>query len=118
MPSQIVTTLGSYATAPIQIVWATFIPSEEWQLQKRLADQIAQNVRRGRHDGTRMCVAKEPFDAGVLRERRSAAGAHRQRRHLDRALAGRRLDLEYTEHRQLVGLREVSNEVVDPCGEP
>jgi hypothetical protein len=73
MPSQIVTTFGSYATAPTQIVWPLVLPSlkfdippsafftevslsEQRHSQYRSRDELAQRVAGGCHDGACMGV--------------------------------------------------------------
>ena len=84
MPSQIVTTFGSYATAPTQIVRLMFgssaarriaqalqfsvlqsraRSSEQRHSQHSASDEFTQNVARRRHDGAGMGVTKQPFDA-------------------------------------------------------
>ena len=79
MPSQIVTTFGSYATAPTQIV-RLMLPfvygsivilvalrcSEQRHSQHRLADEFAQHVARRRHHSARMGIAEQALDGHVL----------------------------------------------------
>src|SRR5216683_3279208 len=92
MPSQIDTTLGSYATAPTQIVrlmvflplrcglgdWCGSIgkfarpaqpsqslislPSKKRHSQDRLRNELAKDVARRRHDGAGVSVAEQPLD--------------------------------------------------------
>src|SRR5215207_1894525 len=105
MPSQIVTTFGSYATAPSQIVlfiidfspgcapterghsvvdhqarrWTTIsctLRSEQRHSQGQPGNELAKYVARRRHHRTRMGVAEQSLDVHVLRECRASAYPH------------------------------------------
>src|SRR5215216_2535376 len=103
MPSQIVTTFGSYATAPTQIVRLMLLlalrlksmRSEQRYSQNGLADEVAQNIARRRHHCARMGIAEQSLDGKVLGKRGAAAHPHRRRRDGDRDLASSRLALEH-----------------------
>src|SRR5712671_2357011 len=128
MPSQIVTTFGSYATAPTQIVWP-LVPSsltfditpplsskrsEQRHSQYRSRDELAQDVTGGCHDGARMGIAKQAFDAHVLRERRAPASAHRGRGDANCDLASGGFCFEYTKYRRIPRPLEMINQIIDP----
>src|SRR6476646_3066826 len=115
MPSQIPTTLGSYATAPTQIVrlmiasrFTVFecdqlrpsaaknrsaIQSEQRNSQNGFADEFAQNIARRRHDGARLRVAEQSLDGQVLGKRSASANPHRCRGDGDGNITCRRLAL-------------------------
>src|SRR5205823_12681145 len=99
MPSQILTTFGSYATAPIQIVRlmiasrchprrsTTINPiralrggalsrSEQRYSQNGFADEFAQNVARRRHNGARMGIAEQSLDRQMLLKPGPSARPH------------------------------------------
>src|SRR5260370_40676658 len=93
MPSQIVTTFGSYARAPTQSVWPLILssltfdippplssprlsPSEQRHSQYRSCDELAQHVAGRCHDGACMGITAQAFDVHILRERRAPATAH------------------------------------------
>ena len=79
-PSQIVTTFGSYATAPSRNVvsLATVARSEQRQAADGLADEVVERVGGRRHDPRGARVAEAALDAELLAERRAAAHAHRE----------------------------------------
>src|SRR6516225_8630416 len=106
MPSQMVTTFGSYATAPTQIVLlmiavspefipaekgafghADFAPahcllllrSEERHSENHPRNELAKHVAGWRHHRTCMSIPKQSLDVHVLRECRAAAHPHRRR---------------------------------------
>src|SRR5205085_8106559 len=132
MPSQIVTTFGLYATAPTQIVLlivprdvlpemfrkallalATRLALEERHSQKQLGDELAQYVARWGHDGARVRIAEQAFDAHMLGERRTPANAHCCRGDGDGDIACRRFCFKHAQHGCLAGLLKMLNQIVD-----
>src|SRR5438067_2506304 len=109
MPSQMLTTFGSYATAPSRMVCVlmTCSRSEERETRQRLADEVLEVIDRRRHDPTRARVAEHALEAEVARKRGAPACLHREVGHLvggvqrgdarledeERRRRGRRLEL-------------------------
>src|SRR5690348_6733305 len=140
MPSQIPTTLGSYATAPTQIVrlmiasrfsgfecdqlrpstpkQAALSRSEQRNSQDGFADEFAQNVARWRHDGTRLRVAERSLDGQMLGKRSAAARPHCRRGNGDGNITCRRLALEHAQHGGIAGALQMIDKVVDARREP
>src|SRR5574337_233539 len=103
-PSQMVTTLGAYATAPITSVLPSMVSqsplkSEQRQAAHRLADEIVEHVRGRPHHRCGAGIAKMPLDPDLLAKRRAAAHAHRGVGDRERSLCGARLDLQHAQRR-------------------
>src|SRR5215831_9218489 len=98
MPSQIPTTFGSYATAPMVRV-SSMTHSEQRDAEERLADELAEHVHGRRHDRACVSIAEVALDGGVLGERGATARMHGAGGHPDRRLAGSGLHLQHAEHR-------------------
>src|SRR6187399_309221 len=73
-PLQMVTTFGSYATAPMSNV--IVVPSHQRHAEGGPADELVQRLGRRCHHPGRQRVAEQAFDAHLLTERRSAAQTH------------------------------------------
>src|SRR6185295_9416185 len=101
-----VTTFGSYATAPrtsgaLPDSFVSFMvapPSEQRQAADRLADEVIEEIGRRSHDAGGARVAEESLDADFLAEGLAAAGAHGEIEHLVRRLTRHRLALEDAQH--------------------
>src|SRR6266571_8658326 len=113
IPSQIVTTFGSYATAPTRMIGSLMGSSEERQAGQGPADEVLEVVDGGRHDPARAGVAEEALDGEVLREGRAAAGLHREVRDLDRRLDGREPGLQHVEGRRLRRLLDLAEGITE-----
>src|SRR5690349_548160 len=113
-PSQIVTTFGSYATAPSVSVLIAAPASEQREAAAGLPDEVVELVGRRRHDARRLRVAEDALDADLLAIRRAAADAHAELRHLERRLSRGGLAFEDAQHRVLAspfrGLDRVGHE--------
>src|SRR6266576_2822331 len=122
MPSQILTTFGSYATAPIQIVWLMIASrlsrSEQRYSQNGFADEFPQNVAGRRHDSARMGIAEQSLNGQMLGKRSASAPPHRRRGDGDGNIACRRLALEHAQHGGLSGALKVIDEIVDARRKP
>src|SRR5258705_9546599 len=142
MPSQILTTFGSYATAPIQIVWlmiasrlsrstlkciipiralpnrAALSRSEQRYSQNGFADELAQDVAGRRHNSARMGIAKQSLDGHMLGKRSASAHPHRRRGDGDGNVTCRRLALEHAQHGGIPGALKVIDEIVDARRKP
>src|SRR5258708_13179665 len=142
MPSQILTTFGSYATAPIQIVWlmiasrlsrstlkciipiralpnrAALSRSEQRYSQNGFADELAQDVACRRHNSTRMGIAKQSLDGHMLGKRSASAYPHRRRGDGDGNVTCRRLALEHAHHGGIPGPPKAIAETPHPPPKP
>src|SRR5262245_3901034 len=96
-PSQIGTTLASYATAPRMRSRMAKTRSEQGEAAHGLADEVVEHVGRRPHDERRAGVAEDSLDPHLLAKRRAAAHPHRQVGDLRRRLAGRGLALEHAQ---------------------
>src|SRR5882672_843314 len=102
MPSQIVTTFASYATAPMRIVSSAMAASEERQARQGPPDEVVEVVDGRRHHPARARVAEETLDGQVLREGGAAARLHGEVGHVDGGLERGETRLE-DEHGRLLG---------------
>src|SRR5713226_9580980 len=142
MPSQMLTTFGSYATAPTQIVRlmiASRLSSlifkcdrsrserdanvgigalEQRYSQNGLADELAQNIARRGHHSACMGVAEQSLDGHMLGKRGASAPAHRRRGDGDSDITRRRLALKHAQHGGFSGALKVIDEIVDARRKP
>src|SRR5262249_33298428 len=92
---------------------AALSPSEQRYSQDGFADEVAQNVARGRHHSARMGIAEQSLDGQMLGKCSASAHTHRRRGDADCNITSRRLALEHTQHRGIPRVLKVIDEIVE-----
>src|SRR5689334_12698086 len=95
-----VTTFGSYATAPNTSPFCLMLaPSEQRQSAHGLAEKVVEDVGSRRHNARGARIPKQTLHPDLFAVGRSAADPHRDIERFIRCFGRRGLALQYAQHR-------------------